>query len=276
MIKLQLSPRDKKILVIFLPLLLGGLIFWFIVFPQIKAYNLARSELAEAQQKIGRLKEKNQQLERETQSLNQAKEQFRDVHNKFAANMQDGLFIVNLDRKVRQEKVVVDTFNPLIIQKHPDYWVLPVELIMAGEYNRIIAVMDFLENQANLTELRDIFIISTWDNAEEDSENSEGPKASFSIDNILDLIEAHEGYVGVRVILMLYSEPSAKGRLYLEDIQQWRFGRDNPFKAILNPNASYLLYPLLIPYNEGEPMPSSEGIPVSPEPVWFQGDTGHG
>ncbi len=270
--KLQLTPRDKKILMIFLPFFLVALIFWFILFPQIKAYSLVRGDLAEARQKVGVFAERSQQLERETQSLNEAKAQFGDVKNKFTATMQDGLFIVNLDRKVKEEKVMVYTFNPLGIQKHPEYWALPVEMIMTGDYNQIIAVLDFLENQVNLTELREIFIFSS----SIDEIESEGLKVSFSTDNILDLIRAHEGYVGVRLILMLYSEPSPRGRLFLEDIQQWQFGRNNPFKVLPNPNAQYLLYPLLIPYNEEEPLPSSEGVPVSPEPVWVRNNAGNG
>ncbi|WP_333870606.1 type 4a pilus biogenesis protein PilO [Desulforamulus putei] len=260
MIKMQVTPRDKKILIILLSLMVTSSLCWFVLFPQIKEYRTAQELVVERKEEINHLKEKSRNLEKEIKALEKTKDQFREVNKKFATNMQDGLFIVNLDRKLKAENVAVGTFRPLEIQKEESYYVLPVEMIMAGEYNKVISVMDFLENQVNLTELRDIRIINAGElnnNKDEATSGGSGNKNSwedsFSVTDILALIGAHEGYVGAKFILMIYSQPTPEGRLVLEDIKKWKFGRENPFKVLPNPNPKYILYPFLVPIDKSQP-----------------------
>lgn len=219
MMKLEVTPRDKKILTYLLPVLVLAILFWYFLFPQVKDYLATQKAISQAEENITQLRAANKQMEQELQSLEETQKQLTETSKKFSANMQDGLFIVNLSRKLVAESVGLAVFRPLEIQDKEFYYILPVEVELKGDYNRIITVIDFLENQANLTELREIGF------------ESEKPEVPGDIPFNLPA----RGNVTAKFVLMVFSQHSPAGRLALEDIKNWKFGRENPFYEIANP-----------------------------------------
>lgn len=220
MMKLEVTPRDKKILTYLLPVLLLVTLCGYFLFPQVKEYLATKKAISEVKENITQLRASNMKTEKDLQSLEETKKQLTETGKKFSANMQDGLFIVSLSRKLVAENVVLAVFRPLEILDKEFYYILPVEVELKGDYNRTITVIDFLENQANLTELREIGF---------ESEEPEVPG-----DLPFNLLA--QGNVTAKFVLMIYSQHSPAGRLALEDIKNWKFGRENPFVEIANPH----------------------------------------
>ncbi|AEF95009.1 Fimbrial assembly family protein [Desulfotomaculum nigrificans CO-1-SRB] len=224
MIKLEVTPRDKKILSIFIPVLLLGLLVWFFLWPRFNEYRTNQARIAHIKDSIQQLRQGNSRLDDELKSLAQTRAKLSEVNKRFSTDMQDGLFIVSLSRKLKAEHVNLTLFRPLDVQEKESYYILPVEMELTGDYNRLIAVIDFLENQANLTELREISFEALTPQGESSSENP------FITQSILA-----QGDVTAKFILMIFSQHSPQGKLYLEDIKNWRFGRENPFTEMANP-----------------------------------------
>lgn len=130
--------------------------------------------------------------------------------------MQDGLFLVKFSRKLKQERVSLHKFKPLDIAYRQTVLVLPVQVEMIGEYPHIINMLDFLENQANLTEISYLLL----EGLKPDEES-----AAYGVFRA-------KGVVRAKCLLLIYSQPTPQGRLALEDIKNWNFGKLNPFKSI--------------------------------------------
>lgn len=249
MMKLEITPRDKKIVTYLLPVLIIGVFSWYFLFPQVREYVSTKKAISETRENIVQLNAANKRMEKGLQSQEETRVQHAAASKKFSHIMQDGLFIVNLDRKLVAENVGLTVFRPMDIQDKEFYYILPVEVVLKGDYNSIIAVIDFLENQANLTELREIAF--------------EAVKPEVSGDSPINILA--RGDVTAKFVLMIFSGHSPEGRLSLEDIKNWTFGRENPFKETANPRPrpKPVLPPVYFPLQSGS----------NPSPGWLLQET---
>lgn len=219
----KLTRREKVLLGTFFLTALIYLFVQYVFSPALNQYRQTEKELGQIKQDIGQAEAMAKNKTMEQENLNMAEKDWEKYISKFSTNMQDGLLLVQFSRQMGQEKVLLNKYKPLEIDDRKTLLVLPIELELAGQYPQMVNILDFLENQANLTEIRQLQL------AEEQDQQDNNGEISLS-----------EGRVIAKLLLMVYSQPTAQGRLVLEDMRNWNFGKTNPFinKELPQPSGS--------------------------------------
>lgn len=212
----KMKMREKILLVITLLAACSYLFIRYAFWPALSKYRQTRTEISQLQQNIDHADAISITKTEEEDKLKQAQKNLDQLIGKFSADMQDGLFLVKFSRKLKQEEISLHKFNPLDIVNRQTVLVLPIEVEMVGNYPNITNTLDFLENQANLTEIPYLLL----EGLKPDEES-----AAFGVFRA-------KGVVRANYLLLIYSQPTPQGRLVLEDIKNWPFGKLNPFKSI--------------------------------------------
>ncbi|MCL5779997.1 MAG: hypothetical protein M1119_03470 [Firmicutes bacterium] len=214
----KMSRREKILLVITLLTALSYVFIQYAFWPTLSKYRQTRKEISQLQQNIRQADVISKTKTKEEDNLKQAQKNLDQLISKFSTNMQDGLFLVKFSRKLGQEQVLLNKFKPLDIEDRQTILVLPVQVEMIGKYPQVTNMLDFLENQANLTEIWHLL--------------AEGPKPEE--ESAASVILKANGVVKATCLLLIYSQPTPQGRLVLEDIKNWHFGKLNPFESKRN------------------------------------------
>lgn len=212
----KMNRREKILLFITLLTALSYVFIQYAFWPTFSKYRQTKKEISQLQQNIRHADVTSITKTKEEDKLNLAQKNLDQLIGKFSTNMQDGLFLVKFSRKLKQERVSLHKFKPLDIAYRQTVLVLPVQVEMIGEYPHITNMLDFLENQANLTEISHLLV--------------EGLKPDE--ESAVSGVFRAKGVVRAKCLLLIYSQPTPQGSLVLEDIKNWPFGKLNPFKSI--------------------------------------------
>ena len=217
--KRELTLREKVLLAVLGLLLIffGGRYFYLhVITPRSALHQQNAAEIVQLKQKIADAEELIASADEEEARYQAAKEKWEAVNKAFATEMRDGLFLVNFGLKLNEQRVGLVSFIPKEIIDQKIYLVLPIEIVLRGDYLNVIELLDFLENQSNLTEINNLTIV----------QDDEYP----------------DGRVQAEMVLLIYSQRSPQGKLALTGIQNWHTGRANPFAgAVMMPtDKSYL------------------------------------
>lgn len=212
--------RRRKALIIWGGSLIAFCLYLVVLFLAIKEMETTRERVITVKSEIKSIQLQSSQLDNKTSDLEQASQKLTGLEEKFGTNVQDGLFLVHFDRKLKEEETLLTACRALELEQHSNFFALPLEITLQGSYTRILTLLEFLENQNNLTELRDIYITSR-------PEQQRVPSNQTMPTNSKEL---PDGHVEARITLVMYAEPSAAGRLRLQDMENWFFGRINPFE----------------------------------------------
>lgn len=205
----------EKLLLLILGLAIGFAVFYYLylylVAPQISRYQDNLTEIAELRAKITAANAEIASEKEEREQYEIVKKEWNDINKTFSNQMLDGMFLVSLGQYLREQRVVLLTYRSQKIIVQNLYLVLPLDIELSGNYFNIIKVLDFLENQSNLTEISHLTLTSAGEDA--------------------DGFILAKGDVRAKVTLLVYSHHSPQGKLALSEMQNWQFGKANPFAA---------------------------------------------
>lgn len=218
-----LSHRKKTVRSVALGLCFVFLVVLGLLFKEIyqgrQSILQTKEEIAEINLAKGRMFHANQDLTGEAASL-------QTLQSKFAANYKDGQFLVELARRIKEEKVIFTSCRALPIAGYQDYYALPLEFELVGDYNSIRTILSYLENQPNLTELRNILLTSLLPQEKAgDQMYNKNPEMTEQT------LTFPSGHIMASYTLVIYFSDSGEGNLLAEEVNSWNFGRDNPFLA---------------------------------------------
>lgn len=210
----KLSKREKVLLFVMLITGLVALFSQYVLLPTLHDSQKIKEEIEQKNTLFREAKAVAATRSIEQEKSNKAQLTWQETMNKFGTDMQDGLFLVHFSRELEKEQVQIDVFAPQEIEDKKVLLVLPVELELAGYYPQVVRILDFLENQANLTEIRYLIL--------------GGSKIEFNENQSMSF---PDGWVKAKCLLLIYSQPTPQGKLVLDDIKNWRFGKMNPFEG---------------------------------------------
>lgn len=128
---------------------------YFFVYPKYTEYkaSVANLESIEAQvmdyeDKISEMPIKKKELENLNKEV--------DVKSKMLAhNMEDGMFLIGLSKIMNKEKV--DLVDYTMEEKVPyeTFYAIPTTLTVRGDYRHVREIMDYMEEQKNMTQILD-------------------------------------------------------------------------------------------------------------------------
>lgn len=223
-----MAVKLKRREIILLALLLGLTSLYaayrFILGPQVAAYKSLKAQLSEARSLVSRLSVQAAAAEGEKRALEEARRRLGELLARFDTDMQDGQFLVELDRVAAENEVRVMRLKPLPLEDRGYILVLPVELEVKGVYPQVAVVLDYLENLPVLSELRSLEITRM-----EASGAGVSPAAGGGSMPLPGTAAAADGTVAAKTTLLLYFQPTPAGRLQAEEVKRWALGRSNPF-----------------------------------------------
>ncbi|MCL6449088.1 MAG: type 4a pilus biogenesis protein PilO [Armatimonadetes bacterium] len=201
----------------------------FLLGPQIKAYQDKAARLKEARAMLGSLDAQAEALKMETVALEQARARLKKLLDKFSTQMQDGLFLVQFGRLAEKNGVQIRKFKPAEVVDSGYILTLPVEVELRGTYPSIILIIDYLENLANLTEIRNLRFQAEKTQIVATGQSIQEPKETTA-SSVYAPAAVSPGTVTVSMTLLIYTQPTPEGRIQLEGIKNWVAGRPDPFK----------------------------------------------
>lgn len=226
----KLSKREKILLVILLLIALFYALYHFVLGPQVKTYQNKVARLKEAQAILGRLDAQVDALKSEAAALEQARDRFEKLTAKFSTQMQDGLFLVQFGQLAEKNKVQVRKFKPAEVVDSGYILILPVEIELRGAYPSLILIIDYLENVANLTEIRNLRFQAEKTQTAGTARPVQEPKETTASSVYAPAAVSPGTVITVSMTLLIYTQPTPEGRIQLEGIKNWVGGRPDPFK----------------------------------------------
>lgn len=225
----KLGKREKVLLVILLLIALFYTLYHFVLGPQVKAYQNKVARLKEAQAILGRLDAEVDALKSEAAALEQTRDRLEKLTAKFSTQMQDGLFLVQFGQLAEKNKVQVRKFKPVEVVDSGYILILPVEIELRGAYPSLILIIDYLENVANLTEIRNLRFQAEKTQTAGIARPVQEPKETTA-SSVYAPATVSPDTVTVNMTLLIYSQPTPEGRIQLEGIKNWMVGRPDPFQ----------------------------------------------
>jgi len=156
----NLQPREKKLLIISLVLILGVGFYYYLYQPQVKALQQKKKQIKEGIQelKLKKIKllrkekvEKSYQLLQ--QELNKEKQKFLDLEDKTR-------LIMDLSDAAIENNLNLISTAPQPIIKEDIYFRIPVRINLSGKYSDIIAFAADIESLSYLTRVKSLNISS--------------------------------------------------------------------------------------------------------------------
>lgn len=260
----RLSRREQVLLILLLVVLTGFFGCKYIFIPQYRHFSERAAQLGQARQQLQQAQKTAALLNVETRQLQEARERYNTIAERFAAEMRDGGAIVNLGLRAAACGVQITRWQAMDVVEQPYYLELPVNMEMRGSYQGVLAFIDELENRKavpNLVSIRKM----TLESAEKKQAGSGQPGAQGQASPAA--ITGPQEVQG-KLVLVFYSQPTPAGRLALEQVAGWKVGRADPYQQadLVSPYRG--VAPLGLP--RGAPLDSDAGTgPERGSPGWL-------
>jgi len=211
----KLTKHERIFIAVTLAVALTVVYVFFVIAPLWEEMRANREQIAVMTEKVRTEMDVAYLLNKSQADSEKARAAFEASARRFNIKMNDGLFIVKLGQEMEKEQVYLDAYSPGQIISNDLYLTMPVRMIISGDYTKVMQIIRFLEAQTAMTELRTITI-----------------KALPQVVDDAGAVKA-KGQVAVDLLYIVYSVHDPKGLIVLEDMQQWTYGRQNPFYNLL-------------------------------------------
>lgn len=232
----SLSPGRKMVLLTLITFILGACFYFLILSPQLKSYAMTKEQLKMKQAQLHKYEAILHTKQKENNKTAELKSEFLELAPYFYTDYK-GSALVYIGIKAADHCVSIDNLEPGGIVEKDDYLELPLRLTIKGNYKNVLMLLDEIENLPMLCEMR--FLEVKMANKTEDDEK-DGRKQLR--DTAIPVI--------TQCALVLYSDKTPKGRVYLEQekIQIWQIGRDNPFAkpGLISPHPEIPMPPAIV------------------------------
>ncbi|HHW42270.1 MAG TPA: type 4a pilus biogenesis protein PilO [Desulfotomaculum sp.] len=244
----RLSRREQVLLVLLLVVLTGFFGYKYIFIPQYRHFSERAAQLDQARQQLQQAQKTAALLNVETRQLQDARERYNAIAERFAAEMRDGGAIVNLGLRAAACGVQITRWQAMDVVEQPYYLELPVNMEMRGSYQGVLAFIDELENRKavpNLVSIRKLTL-----EAPEKKQAGSGQPGTQGQASPAAVTGPQE--VQGKLLLVFYSQPTPAGRLALEQVAGWKVGRADPYQQA----------DLVSPYQGVAPLGLPPGVPT--------------
>lgn len=207
---------------------------------------------------ISGLEEANELSEREIKELTNQKElldknnqKITILKNKLKYDFEDGAFLIRFSQKLSEQNVELMGYSINDEEKFKFFTARPIDIELAGEYNSVLNVVNYLESQKNMTQVQEIEMSqgardesNTIDSEKLVSETvlvERDPLAVLPGESLYEEVEVlrtldaeteeklFDGFVDAKISLVIYTINKPEDKLEAGDIESWKIGKDNPF-----------------------------------------------
>ncbi|MGB9845988.1 MAG: type 4a pilus biogenesis protein PilO [Desulfotomaculales bacterium] len=222
----SLNYRGKIMVLVAVVTTLACVTYFLLFGPQLKAYRDKKARLKEAGEMLSRLEAQEEALKQEKAALEKSRARLEKLLTRFSTQMQDGLFLVQFGLLAEKNGVQIRKLKPAEPVDLGYVLVLPVEITLQGTYPAVISLISYLENLANLSEIRNLKFQADAQGAAGSSRQGIASVASAVYNSYSS--PAQET-VTAEMLLLIYTQPAPEEKMPAEEIANPATGRANPF-----------------------------------------------
>lgn len=266
----NLSPREKVMLAVTGIAVLAAGFYFFLLRPQLDTYAYINEQLQLKQTQLQKAEAILLYQQAEMKKAEQVKAQLAKYEPFFNTDFRAGSVLVLIGLKATELQITINNLEPGGIVDKESYMELPLKLGLLGYFDKVRKLLDEIERLPNLVEIRSLQVT-----AAEPAVMLAGSSGRLITGGTEDTGAAGATPVNVQCELVIYSDPIAEGRLYLEQekIQGWKIGRKDPFTKP-GPVSPHPEVPVPAVTVDGDtesvgvrdkslpPVPAPEGIPI--------------
>lgn len=144
----------KAVLVVF-AILTIFIFSYSVLYPKFKSVANTREAIENEKKKLGIYQEEVSSIPILEERLRDATIEVNKKSEKLDYNMEDGLFIVGLDKKMEEQNISLVNFEIGNSESYEKFYAIPITLKVRGDYRHIRELMYYLEEQKNITQVLD-------------------------------------------------------------------------------------------------------------------------
>lgn len=145
----------KTVIIVIVSALLIGLYGYFGLYPKYRSAKNIKETLKVEEIKLNRYQEKISQIPSIEDKLHDVIEEHNKKSENLSYNMEDGMFLIGLDKKMKEQNVTLVNFDIEKPEHYEKFYAVPTTLKVRGDYRRVRELMYFLEEQKNVTQVLD-------------------------------------------------------------------------------------------------------------------------
>lgn len=135
-----------------------GLIFtygYLFIYPQYTEYKADVKNLNSVEAKIAEYEGKMSQMPEKERTLENLKSEIKVKSKMLAHNMEDGMFLIGLSDLMSKVNVNLVDYSMDEVIPYDTFYAIPTSITVRGKYNNVREIMDYMENQKNMTQILD-------------------------------------------------------------------------------------------------------------------------
>ena len=150
----------KEVLLVLGIVTITGIYGYSFVYPSYLDYKTTRDEVIAVNSEISRHQSEINNLPKKKEELEDLEDEIRISSKILAHNMEDGMFVIGLSKVM--ESVDVDLVDYSIEEsiEYDTFYAIPTSLTLRGDYKYIREVMNYLEEQKNMTQILDYNMVT--------------------------------------------------------------------------------------------------------------------
>jgi type IV pilus assembly protein PilO len=189
---------------------------YFILVPQVKAYNQTKNELAADNDALSKAQTAAASINSESDRLNKVWETYEAKSGPFKTAAGDGSDIVFLGLAAASGGIAAAEIVPGDIIENNHTLELPLKVVMEGDYRSLVDFFSEIESSSsvNILEIRSLKF--------ETITQKPGAKGADAV--------AKPGTVKATAGIVMYSVKDPEGKLHLEEMSKWLTGRGDVFR----------------------------------------------
>lgn len=193
-----------------------GCLVYFILVPQVRAYNQVKNELAAESDALSQAQATAASINSESDRLNKARETYEVKSQPFKTAAGDGSDLIFLGMAAASGSIAAAEIVPGDIIEKEHTLELPLKVVMEGDYRSLVEFFSEIESSSsvNILEIRSLKF--------ETITQKPGAKGANT--------SAATGKVKATAGIVMYSVKDPEGKLYLEDMSKWLTGRGDVFR----------------------------------------------
>lgn len=141
------------------------------LYPKYKEYISTKEAVKKSQEKLISYQEKIIRMPKLKEYLESVSSELRVKSKELSHDMQDGMFLIGLDKKLKEFSVNLTNYSIEDAIKYEKFYAVPTTIDVRGDYRSVREIMYYLENQKNITQIMDYSMRSYIDNENNISQN---------------------------------------------------------------------------------------------------------
>ena len=271
-LKKDISPKVILILVAVLcGICLYG---YFMIYPKYTEYKSTASNLETVQGELLQYQQKMDEIPLLQEKLSDLTSEAKIKSKKLSHDMEDGLFLIGLDKMINDLDITLKDYKIDEIVDYDKFYAIPMSINVEGDYRRVRELIYFLEEQENVTQVMDYSMNAKmtetkkevsktvyWTDEDEHyhldkscTNMAEVGKKSGTIENAeregktpdsycvgdisdttdIEVISSAKGDISASIKIIVYSSDKDIIKLEIDNPEDWKPGKYNPFKDTLN------------------------------------------